>query len=88
MASWVTLHEHHKKAIRVVLSCKNLEQLVNAEKFCILVIKFHMKDAVASNKKQREFYMQKMQESEELMKKALWDHKFKLARIKRKKTNT
>jgi len=78
-----SLYEHHSKAIKVILSCKTLEQLDVARKYCLVMLNLHGKHAVCLHKNVREFYIKKIQESEKFMNKALNDQRTTILRINR-----
>lgn len=70
------LYTHHEKAIKVVLSCKNIEHLQVARAFCMRVMEVHMKCALNQNGFSNPAYIRLINESEELMNEALRDQKY------------
>ena len=70
------LFNHHEKAIKVILSCKNLEHLQVARSFCMRVMEVHMKCALNQNSFSKPAYVRLINESEELMNEALRDQKY------------
>jgi len=77
------LHEHHNKAIKVILSCETLDQLDVARKYCIIAINFHVKSVNDSHSNYRDSYIKMIRESESFMNEALKDHRNRLVRINR-----
>jgi len=69
---------HHEKAIRVILSCKNIEHLECAKRFCINLLKVHTRSALGGPSHRREVYIRTIEESEALMNEALSDVSFRL----------
>jgi hypothetical protein len=72
------LFNHHEKAIKVVLSCKNVEHIECARRFCINLLEVHTRSALGGPFHRREVYIRRIEESENLMNEALSDTSYRL----------
>lgn len=79
------LHEHHSKAIRVILSCETLEQLDVARKYCLVLMNFHVKTMSGVHRNYKKSYINGINESESFMNKALNEHRSRIIRVMRSK---
>lgn len=80
MRDYYGLNSHHSKAIRVIRSCDNLEQLENAQRFSEIVIRFHISKMKDDIKSIRIGYKLAIEKSSELMNQAIRDHRKKILR--------
>jgi len=69
---------HHEKAIKVVLSCKNIEHIECARRFCINLLEVHTRSALGGPFHRRGVYVRTIEESESLMNEALSDIEYRL----------
>lgn len=78
IATTQDLYVHHEKAIKVVLSCKNLEHLECARRFCMNLLEMHSKSAFSGPHRDRVKHLKMIEESESLMNEAIKDKSYKL----------
>ena len=57
--------EHHIKAIRVIRSCVNSDQLEGAERFCLNMLRFHAHQFHKAPLYQKAEYLKQIEESQE-----------------------
>lgn len=59
------LTEHHIKALKVIRSCTNLDQLDGAEMFCLNLLRFHAHIFRGAPIHQKGEYLKQLEESQE-----------------------
>ena len=71
MASFSELRPHHDKAIKVILSCVNYDQIAVAEKYCSLLYKLHVTALHETYPSEKPIYQSSLLESRSLIAEAL-----------------